>query len=177
MTLDNHMNGMNRLVSSNTNTQTVLCRLLCLFAICGLAGCGGVDDLNKAADLADKFQEEFGVPVGVEFGSLQCRAVNVGDSYSSWLSFECSREALVKITSGWAVTDRSNLVKSAHTVERPFDVFEHNPNAPKWWPNVEKCNLGDVFYRRNSMGSLNGYIYVFWDSNVKRAFAQSAKWR
>lgn len=140
-------------------------------------GCGGTWDVQNSQDASAILQREFGLLIGDRSQPIRCRVVNIADTSSVWFAFESSEQEIERLTAGFEVAGRTELMTGVARLSAPVDLFEPNPNAPKWWPNLSKLQFDRVHFRQLETPSSNGYMYVVWDNHTKCAYAKTAKWR
>lgn len=90
---------------------------------------------TTTTEMEQEFNAEFGFPPDSSVRNYRCSVSSIGDSLSTWFSFECSEDTFQKLhETGYQSAHPGDRIDPMPVWQR--DIDSRNPNAPVWWPRV-----------------------------------------
>jgi hypothetical protein len=138
------------------------------------SGCAWQSELTDRGDLEQAFAEEYHFTPPASVTDMRCKIVNIGDSWSKWMSFTCERATFDRIVAdGFAhatgsETTRGGMWSAALT--------DKGPNVPAWWRNPTDPERIVAYFKTAHPNDLSGCMTVWWDEASNTVFCKSAAW-
>ena len=145
--------------------------------LCNLLGCAGPAEPQKRSDLEEKFRDEFGFAPTASVSNIQCKVVQVRNTWGKWLAFNYEPPTFQRITN-----QSFNLLnaKSSSDLGRLIwasDFLSLNPNEPPWWRRALLGERTIIYYKEGDVKNFNRSYTVLWlNSSNQTVYARSAAW-
>jgi hypothetical protein len=155
---------------------------LCIVGLSSV-GCSRVSEPTSPKLLAKQFETFFGFNPPATITELRAKTVQIGDTYTDWISFRCDQAVFAEIANnkGLKVVDADEFWREREKSSRGRQsdvphVAGDNPNAPWWWPMSPETSFRRLFYhpRQNSPERSSNHTIdrYFWrDDESGKVFA------
>jgi hypothetical protein len=149
--------------------------LFCLVVMAQCVGCFEFEPKWRWV-LRREFKSEFGFFPPLAIREIQCKKVQVGDTYQKWMMFTADESTIQRIVAGTFTRAKPEQLSWASGAGYWTKALEEpNANEPEWWRLPHNKEVRAYFIEGNPADA-NGYTFLWIDDVNKIVYVKFAAW-